>query len=93
MDEKVILVTPSGEKVEKKMICMFKSMDDDRPNIKNIPIIAIETGSMNGANYVLEFFWEQNGIYQPIDNELAWGETKKVIIDVMNEKGEVEGVI
>ncbi len=92
MDEKVILVTPSGEKVEKKLVCGFKSLDDERPNIKDIPIIAINTGEMNGANYVLEFFWEQNGVYQPINNEAAWGEVKKTIIDIINNKAEVEGV-
>ena len=93
MDEKVILVTPSGEKVEKKLVCGFKSLDDERPNIKDIPIIAINTGEMNGANYVLEFFWEQNGVYQPINNEAAWGEVKKTIIDIINNKAEVAGVL
>ncbi len=93
MDEKVILVTPSGEKLEKKLVCYFKSTDDEHPNIKNIPIVAIETGEMNGANYVLEFFWEQNGIYQPVNNEAAWGEVKKTIIDIINGKTEVEGVL
>ena len=49
MDEKVILVTPSGERVEKRLVCFFKSLDDDRPNIKNIPIMAIDTGALNGS--------------------------------------------
>ncbi len=93
MDEKVVLVTPSGEKVEKKLVCSFKSLDDDRPNIKNIPVIAIDTGVLNGSNYVLEFFWEQNGMYQPINNEEAWNEVKKVIIDIINGKTEVAGVL
>lgn len=93
MDEKVVLVTPSGERIEKKLVCYFKSIDDERPNIKNIPIIAVETGEMNGTNYVLEFFWEQNGIYQPINNEMAWGEVKKTIIDVINGKAEADGVL
>ncbi len=93
MDEKVMLVSPSGEKIEKKLVCFFKSIDDDRPNIKNIPIIAIDTGIMNGSNYVLEFYWEQNGMYQPINNEAAWDEVKKTIIDVINGKIEVAGVL
>lgn len=93
MDEKVVLVTPSGEKVEKKLVCFFKSIDDERPNIKNIPIIAVDTGVLNGANYVLEFFWEQNGMFQPINNEEAWNEVKKVIIDIINGKAEVAGVL
>lgn len=93
MNEKVILVSPSGEKVEKKLVCFFKSLDDDRPNIKNIPVVAIDTGTMNGANYVLEFYWEQNGMYQPINNEEAWSEVKKTIIDIINGKTEVAGVI
>ena len=93
MDEKVVLVTPSGERIEKKLVCYFKSIDDERPNIKNIPIIAVETGEMNGTNYVLEFFWVQNGIYQPINNEMAWGEVKKTIIDVINGKAEADGVL
>ncbi len=92
MTDKVILTTPTGEKTEKKLVCAFKSTSDEMPNIKNIPIVAIETGEMNGANYVLEFFWEQNGIYQSIDNEQAWGEVKKTIIDIINGKAEVEGV-
>ncbi len=93
MDEKVILVSPSGEKVEKKIICFFKSLDDDRPNIKNIPVLAVDTGEMNGANYVLEFYWEQNGLFQPINNEEAWSEVKKTIIDIINNKAEVAGVL
>lgn len=93
MDEKVILVSPSGEKIERKLVCFFKSNDDDRPNIKNIPIVAVETGEMNGANYILEFYWEQNGMYQPILNEDAWNEVKKTIIDIINGKVEVAGVL
>ncbi len=93
MDEKVILVTPSGERIERKLVCFFKSIDDEHPNIKNIPIVAVETGEMNGANYIIEFFWEQNGIYQPINNEAAWNETKKTIIDIINGKAEVAGVL
>lgn len=93
MDEKVILVTPSGERVEKKLVCFFKSLDDERPNIKNIPIIAIDTGILNGTNYVLEFFWEQNGLFQPINNEEAWSEVKKVVIDIINGKAEMVGVL
>ena len=93
MDEKVILVTPSGEKVEKKIVCFFKSLDDERPNIKNIPILAVDTGTLNGSNYVLEFFWEQNGMFQPINDEAAWNEVKKTIIDIINGNTEVAGVL
>lgn len=93
MEEKVILVSPSGEKVEKKIVCFFKSMDDERPNIKNIPIVAIDSGEMNGANYVLEFYWEQNGLFQPINNDAAWSEVKKLVIDIINGKAEVAGVL
>ncbi len=93
MDEKVILVTPSGERIEKKIVCFFKSIDDDKPTIKNIPVLAIDTGEMNGTNYVLEFYWEQNGIYQPVDNEVAWTEVKKAIIDIINGNAEIEGAI
>ncbi len=93
MDEKVILVTPSGERVEKRLVCFFKSLDDDRPNIKNIPIMAIDTGALNGSNYVLEFFWEQNGMFQPINDEAAWNEVKKTIIDIINGNTEVAGVL
>jgi len=93
MNEKVILVSPSGERIEKKLVCFFKSLDDDRPNIKNIPVLAVDTGTMNGANYVLEFYWEQNGMFQPINNEEAWNEVKKTIIDIINGKTEVAGVI
>lgn len=93
MDEKVILVTPSGERVEKKLVCFFKLLDDDRPNIKNIPIMAVDTGVLNGSNYVLEFFWEQNGMFQPINDEAAWNEVKKTIIDIINGNTEVAGVL
>ena len=89
----MILVSPSGERIEKKLVCFFKSLDDDRPNIKNIPVLAVDTGTMNGANYVLEFYWEQNGMFQPINNEEAWNEVKKTIIDIINGKTEVAGVI
>ena len=89
----MILVSPSGERIEKKLFCFFKSLDDDRPNIKNIPVLAVDTGTMNGANYVLEFYWEQNGMFQPINNEEAWNEVKKTIIDIINGKTEVAGVI
>lgn len=93
MEDKVILVSPSGVKLERKLVCAFTSLDSDRPNIKNIPVIAVETGEMNGANYVLEFYWEQNGLYTPVNNENAWGEVKKTIIDIINGKMEVEGSI
>ena len=93
MDEKVILVTPSGEREEKKLVCFFKSLDDERPNIKNIPILAVDTGTLNGSNYVLEFFWEQNGMFQPINDEAAWNEVKKTIIDMINGNTEVAGVL
>lgn len=48
---------------------------------------------MNGANYVLEFYWEQNGMFQPVNNEAAWTEVKKAIIDIINGKAEVAGVL
>lgn len=93
MEEKVILVSPSGEKIEKKLICCFKTIDDEFINIKNIPILAVSAGEMNGANYVLEFYWEQNGMFQPVNNEAAWTEVKKAIIDIINGKAEVAGVL
>lgn len=92
MEEKILLVSPSGEKEEKKLVCFFTSMDEERPNIIGIPVMAIDTGEMNGTNYVIEFYWKKDEIYQPINNEDAWSEVKKTIIDIINGKAEVESV-
>jgi len=93
MKEKVILERPSGEKEEKDVICHFKSVDDAHPNIKNVPILVIDKNEQNNGNNVLEFFWEKDGLYQAINDDAAWSEVKSVIIDIIKNNFEVEGVL
>lgn len=93
MKEKVILNRPNGEKNECEVICHFISVDDSHPNIKNIPILVIDKKEMNNGNRVLEFYWEKNGSYQNINDDIAWGEVKAVIIDIIRANFEMVGAI
>jgi len=92
MKEKVVLARPNGEVTEKDVICHFKSVDEDRPNIKNVPILVVDKKEVNNGNQVLEFYWEKDGIYQPILDDAAWSEVKSVIIDIIKTNFEVVGV-
>ena len=92
MNEKVILTRPNGEVEEKEVICHFKSVDEAHPNIKNIPILVLDKKEQNNGNNVLEFFWEKDGLYQPINDDMAWTEVKSVIIDIIKMGFEVVGV-
>lgn len=83
MKEKVILNRLNGEVEEKKVIAHFKILDDNRPNIKNIPILILDKQEMNNGNNVLEFMWEKDGIYQAINDENAWSEVKSVVVDII----------
>ena len=69
MEEKITLIGPNGEREEKKVVCHFKCTDDARPNIKNVPILIVDTEQMNNGNNVLSFYWEKDGLYQPILDE------------------------
>lgn len=92
MEEKITLIGPNGEKEEKKVVSHFKCIDDSRPNIKNVPILIVDTEQMNNGNYVLGFYWEKDGLYQPILDEEAWNEVKSVIIDIIKKNYNVVGV-
>lgn len=91
MVEKVKLSRPNGEFDERKVICHFKSKDDSKPNIKNIPILILDKNEMNNGNNVLEFFWEKNGVYQAINDDVAWSEVKSVVVDIIKNNIEVVG--
>lgn len=91
MKEKVYLTRPNGEVEEKKLICHFKTMDEDVPHIKGIPILVVDRNENNNGNNVLEFYWAKDGVYQSIDDEAAWAEVKTVIIDVIKNNFEVVG--
>ena len=41
----------------------------------------------------IEFYWEKDGVYQPILDDAAWSEVKSVIIDIIKSNVEVDGVI
>ena len=92
MEEKITLIGPNGVAEEKKLVCAFKSMDDSRPNIKNIPIVIVDTEQLNNGNNVLSFYWEKDGLYQPILDEAAWSEVKLAIIDIIKNNFNVIGV-
>lgn len=93
MEEKITLIGPDGVSVEKKLVCAFKSVDDSRPNIKNIPIVILDTEQLNNGNNVLSFYWEKDGLYQPIIDEATWGETKLAVIDIIkNNTNTVEPI-
>ena len=91
MKEKVILTRPNGETTQCDVICHFKSVDDSHPNIKNIPILIVDKKEMNNGNQVLEFYWEKDGVYQAINDDVAWGEVKAVIIDIIRSNFEMVG--
>ncbi len=83
MKEKVVLNRPSGEVEERKVVAHFTIADDNRPNIKNIPILILDKKEMNNGNNVLEFMWEKDGVYQAINDENAWSEVKSVVVDII----------
>ena len=92
MEDKVTLIGPNGEKEEKKVVCHFKCIDDSRPTITTVPILILDTEQMNNGNNVLGFYWEKDGLYQPILDEAAWSEVKSVIIDIIKKNYNVAGV-
>ena len=61
-------------------------------NIKNIPIVIVDTEQLNNGNNVLSFYWEKDGLYQPILDEAAWSEVKLAIIDIIKNNFNVIGV-
>ncbi len=93
MKEKVMLTRPNGEQNEYDVVCHFKTIDDGHPNIKNIPILVIDKKEMNNGNQVLEFYWEKDGVYQAINDDIAWGEVKAVIIDIIRANFEMRGEV
>ncbi len=91
MNEKISIIKPSGETEEKKVISHFKTMDDDKPNIKGIPILIVDKNEINNGNKVLEFYWEKEGVYQPINDEAAWGEVKSIVVDIIKKNFKIVG--
>ncbi len=91
MKDKITLTSPSGETIERKVICHFKSKDDSRPNIKDVPILILDKNETNNGNNVLEFYWEKDGMYQAIYDESAWAEVKQVVVDIIKNSVEVVG--
>lgn len=89
MKEKVILNRTNGEVLEKDVICFFKSIIDTRPNIKGVNVLVVDKKETNNANQVLEFFWEKDGVYQPILDDAAWSEVKATIIDIIHDNFEI----
>lgn len=89
MNEKIILENPNGETEERNVICHFKSMSDDKPNIKNVPVLVLDKNEMNNGNKVLEFLWEKDGIYQAINDDAAWSEVKSVFVDMIKNNLDV----
>ena len=83
MKEKVILIRPNGESEERKVVAYFKTSDDSKPNIKDIPILILDRNEMNNGNNVLEFMWQKDGVYQAINEENAWTEVKSVVVDII----------
>lgn len=92
MNDKVTLIGPNGEKEERKVVCYFKCVNDDRPNIKNVPILIVDTEQKNNGNNVLSFYWEKDGVYQPILDDAAWSEVKAVLVNIIKKNYEVVGV-
>lgn len=92
MNDKVTLIGPNGEKEERKVVCYFKSVDESHPNIKDIPILIVDTEQKNNGNNVLSFYWEKDGLYQPILDDAAWSEVKTVLINIIKKNYEVVGV-
>ena len=69
----------------KTMINRFSKRDLRIHNIK-INLLTDNTA-------VVEFYWEKDGVYQPILDDAAWSEVKSVIIDIIKSNVEVDGVI
>lgn len=91
MNEKIFISRPTGEVVEKDIICHFKSTDDSKPHIKNVPILIVDKKEKNNGNNVLEFYWEKDGLYQAIYDDAAWAEVKSVVVDIIKNNIEVVG--
>ncbi len=91
MNEKIILTMPSGETQERKVIAHFKSVDESKPNIKDVPILILDKNEMNNGNNVLEFLWKKDGTYQPINDENAWSEVKSIVVDIIKNNIELVG--
>ncbi len=83
MKEKVTFNYANGETSEKALIAHFKSIDDLHPNIKNLPVMVIDKNEFNNGNKVLEFYYQKDGLYQPIIDDASWKETKGVITDII----------
>ena len=92
MKEKVVLVRPNGEMEEREIICYFKAVSDAHPNIKNVPVLVVDKKEQNNGNNVCEFFWEKDGLYTFITDEVAWKNVKEVIVDIIkaNYEGKIE---
>ncbi len=91
MEEKITLSRPNGEVEEKKVVCHFKSVDESRPNIKDVPILILDKNEMNNGVNVLEFLWKKDGVYQAINDENAWAEVKSIVVDIIKNNIEVVG--
>lgn len=92
MIEKIVLTDPMGNPNEYEVICHFKSISDNRPNIKNVQILIVDTKKENNGNKVLGFFWEKDGMYQAINDDAAWTETKSVVVDVIKNTMKAEEI-
>ena len=88
MKEKVILTKANGEIEERKVIAHFKSLDEARPNIKDVPILILDKNEMNNGNNVLEFMWQKDGVYQAVNDENAWSELKATIVDIIKNNAQ-----
>ena len=93
MIEKIVLTDPMGNPNEYEVICHFKSISDNRPNIKNVQILIVDTKKENNGNKVLGFFWEKDGMYQAINDDAAWTETKSVVVDIIKNNIKTEDII
>ena len=49
MIEKIVLTDPMGNPNEYEVICHFKSISDNRPNIKNVQILIVDTKKENNG--------------------------------------------
>lgn len=86
----IILIKPTNEMVTEKLIWDFTVTDTSKMTIHNKRILMIDKEMENGANFVTELFWEQDGIFQMISDENAWSEVKMIIIETTKDTSEID---
>ena len=79
--ESVVLVKPTNERVNEKIVWDVTIDDKDKSIVYGKRILMIDKQMENGANFVTELFWEMEGIFQSIQDESAWSEVKSIIIE------------